>query len=465
MKFLLLLFALLAPIHGAILLPTRPSNDPFYNAPEGYEDAKVGDILQYRNTPKAITGAFFPSKVQNSWQLLIRSEDSFGQPNVFVTTIIQPFNADPSKLVSYQVYEDAAKIDCSPSYAIQYGSSITTLATQAELPFIGVLLNQGYYVVVPDYEGPKLTFTVGRQSGQAVLNSLRGALQSSNFTGLDESPDIVLWGYSGGSLALGWAAALQPYYAPELEPRLLGAAVGGFVTNITATAEATDGTVFAGIVANALGGLGNEYDLLKTTFSDDANLLMKFRVNQFDDFCLVDSLINFVGTQFFTGAVRIFRSGFGLLDKPGIREIVEGNGLVYLDAVPKIPIFIYHGTIDAVVPISNVRKTYQRWCDGGIASLEFAEDESNGHITETIVGAPAALSWIMSRFNGDAPVSGCQQTKRLSNFEYPGVPASVLDYFQSIFKTLVGAGLGPDIQKDQVSAAGIAKLPSLVPSA
>ncbi|RCK62967.1 Lipase 4 [Candida viswanathii] len=464
MKFLFLLFALLAPIRCAILLPTKPSRDPFYNAPDGFEDAKVGDILQYRKTPKAITGAFFPSKVENSWQLLIRSEDSFGQPNVFVTTIIQPFNADPSKLVSYQVYEDAAKIDCAPSYAVQYGSSITTLATQAELPFIGVLLNQGYYVVVPDYEGPKLTFTVGRQSGQAVLNSVRGALKSGNFTGLDASPDVVLWGYSGGSLALGWAAALQPEYAPELEPRLLGAALGGFVTNITATAEATDGTVFAGIVANALGGLGNEYDLLKTTFADDANLLMKFRVNQFDDFCLVDSLINYAGTHFLSGITRIFRSGYGILDKPGIREVIEGNGLLYASEIPKIPMFIYHGTLDGIVPIFNSKKTYQKWCGAGIVSLEYAEDATNGHITETVTGAPAALTWIMARFNGTAPVSGCSHVQRISNFAYPGVPAAILEYFESLFKTLVGAGLGPDVQKDDISVSGLSKLSSLLAS-
>ncbi|RCK66367.1 Lipase 4 [Candida viswanathii] len=464
MRFLLLLFALLAPIHGALLSPTKPSNDPFYNAPEGYEDANVGDILQYRTTPNAITGAFFPSKVQNSWQLLIRSEDSFGQPNVFVTTIIQPFNADPSKLVSYQVFEDAAKLDCAPSYALQYGSSITTITTQAELPFIAVLLNQGYYVVVPDYEGPKLAYTVGRQSGQAVLNSVRGALKSGNFTGLDESPDVVLWGYSGGSLALGWAAALQPQYAPELEPRLLGAALGGFVTNITASAVAADGTVLAGIIANALGGLGNEYEDVKNALLNDTTTLLRSRVNQFDDYCLIDGVINFAGTQFFTGAARLFRSGYDLLNRPEFREIIDGNGLVYYDAVPSIPIFIYHGTLDEVVPISNVRKTYQRWCDGGIASLEFSEDATNGHITQSITGAPAALTWIMARFNGTAPVSGCSHVQRISNFAYPGVPAAILEYFESLFKTLVGAGLGPDVQKDDISVSGLSKLSSLLSS-
>lgn len=62
-----------------------------------------------------------------------------------------------------------------------------------------------------------------------------------------------MWGYSGGSLASGWAAGLQPNYAPELGGNLLGAALGGFVTNITATAEATDGTVFARDYGKCLG--------------------------------------------------------------------------------------------------------------------------------------------------------------------------------------------------------------------
>ena len=150
--------------------------------------------MQHRSTPKPITGAFFPSKVQNSWQLLVRSEDSFGNPNVLVTTVLQPFNADSSKVVSYQAYEDSAKFDCAPSYAIQYGSDISTFATQAEMPFISVLIDQGYYVVVPDYEGPKLTFTVGRQSGQATLNSIRAALKSGNLTSIDENAKVVMWG-------------------------------------------------------------------------------------------------------------------------------------------------------------------------------------------------------------------------------------------------------------------------------
>lgn len=68
-----------------------------------------------------------------------------------------------------------------------------------------------------------------------------------------------MWGYSGGSLATGWAISLQLKYAPELKENLIGAAVGGFATNITAVAEAVDGTVFSGFIPLALNGLANEY--------------------------------------------------------------------------------------------------------------------------------------------------------------------------------------------------------------
>ncbi|CAX40803.1 secretory lipase precursor, putative [Candida dubliniensis CD36] len=454
---LFLLFLLAAPIYAGLIFPTKPSKDPFYNAPEGFEKAAVGDILQSRVTPKSITGGFIPLKIQNSWQLLVRSEDSFGNPNVIVTTVMEPFNADPSKVASYQVFEDAAKADCAPSYALQFGSDWSTLATQAEMYLMAPLLDQGYYVVSPDYEGPKSTFTIGKQSGQAVLNSIRATLKSGKITNVKEDAKVVMWGYSGGSLASGWAAALQPDYAPELSGNLLGAALGGFVTNITATAEATDDGIFAGIVANALGGVANEYSEFKEILQNDTDKQSVF--DQFDSHCLADGVINYIGTSFLSGDHKIFKSGWDILKNPTISKVVEDNGLVYQkQLVPKIPILIYHGSIDQIVPIVNTKKTYQNWCDAGIASLEFSEDATNGHLTEAIIGAPAALTWIIDRFAGKQTVSGCQHVQRLSNLEYPNIPSSMVDYFKAALDVVLHLGLGPDIQKDQVSAEGIKKL-------
>ena len=198
-------------------------------------------------------------EVKNSWQLLVRSEDSFGNAAAIVTTVIKPFNADPSKVVSYQSWEDAANIECSPSYGMQFGAPLSSVQTQVDMIFIVPLLNKGYFVVLPDYEGPKSTFGVGRQSGKATLDSIKAVLKTKDFSGINDDAQVAMWGYSGGTIAAGWAATLQPKYAPELKKNLIGAALGGFVINITATAEATDGTLFAGLIPNALNGLANEF--------------------------------------------------------------------------------------------------------------------------------------------------------------------------------------------------------------
>ena len=109
----------------------------------------------------------------------------------------------------------------------------------------------------------------------------------------------------------------------------------------------------------------------------------------------------------------------------------------------------------------SIPKTYQNWCDAGISSLEFAEDASNGHLTEAIMGAPAALTWIIDRFDGKQTVSGCQHIQRFSNLEYPNIPSSIANYFKAAMDVVLHLGLGPDVQKDQVSPEGIKNLDQL----
>ncbi|CCG25012.1 hypothetical protein CORT_0G03360 [Candida orthopsilosis Co 90-125] len=453
MKFWFVVFLLVHGIFAAVIAPVKPSQDKFYTPPDGYEDAEVGTILKYRKTPVPLSGIINEVHAQNSWQLLVRSEDTFGNPNAFVTTVIQPFNATSNKVVSYQTWEDAANLDCSPSYGIQYGADITTLISSFEMYFMGTLLDQGYYVVTPDYEGPKSTFTVGLQSGKATLNSIRAALSSGNLTGIDSDAEVMMWGYSGGTIASGWAAAIQSEYAPELSDNLIGAALGGFVTNITATAEATDGGLFAGLIANALGGLGNEYSNLTTFMEEKVSTAEKPSFERRDDHCLVDSILGNIGSQFFSGEDRWFPDGWQIFDDEPVDSIVKNNGLVYQPEkyLPQIPMFIYQGTQDNIVPIKSAKKTFQQWCEWGLESGEFAEDEATGHITEVFVGAPAALTWIINRFNGVKPVQGCNHTSRASNFDYPGISQSYVDYFTAALNIVLGFNLGP-LSKREVNS-------------
>ncbi|KAI5965107.1 hypothetical protein KGF57_000900 [Candida theae] len=450
MQYWIVLFLLLDSIFAATVQPVKPTKDKFYTPPDGYEDSEVGTILKFRKTPLPLTGIINTVNVKNSWQFLVRSEDTFGNPNAFVTTVMEPFDAKPDKVVSYQTWEDSADLDCSPSYAIQQGSGWTTLITQFEMYFMGALLDQGYYVVTPDYEGPKSTFTVGLQSGRATLNSIRATLNSGNLTGIDPGAEVIMWGYSGGTIASGWAAAIQNEYAPELSDNLIGAALGGFVTNITATAEAVDGGIFAGLVSNALGGLGHEYPDLAEFMDKKVSPQQEPNLAKSDTHCLIDSILDNLGTEYFTGESKWFPDGWKVFEMEPVDTIVKDNGLVYQprNYTPQIPIFIYQGTQDNIVPIKSAKRTFQQWCEWGLESGEFAEDEATGHITEVFVGGPAALTWINNRFDGVPPVQGCNHTSRASNFDYPGLSQSYVDYFTAALNIVLGMELGPLSKRD-----------------
>lgn len=457
MRDLILFLSLLQTIFASLFSLKPPSQDDFYKAPAGFKAAKPGDILKTRKSPNKPSSLYALVEVQNSWQLLVRSEDSFGNPNAFVTTIIQPKNADPSKVVSYQNWEDASNINCSPSYGLQLGAPLSTILTQLDMTFIVPPLKSGYYVVLPDYEGPKSTFGVGRQSGKATLDSIKAVLKTKDFSGINDDAQVAMWGYSGGTIAAGWAATLQPKYAPELKKNLIGAALGGFVINITATAEATDSTLFAGLIPNALNGLANEFPDFKKRMYEVVEKRYEGALQQGTQHCLGGAILHFAFDQVFTGDHRYFEQGYGLLEEEVFNRTILGNSLLYMDQeyLPDIPIFVYHGSLDGIVPIPDVHGVYKNWCDWGIDSFEFAEDSLNGHLTEIVVGAPAAITWLDARFDGQPVVEGCKKTTRITNFSYPNISDSTRNFFKGILDSLTASQLGPGVTSDNVTLSGL----------
>ncbi|PVH18295.1 uncharacterized protein CXQ87_001215 [Candidozyma duobushaemuli] len=115
-------------------------------------------------------------------------------------------------------------------------------------------LAKGWYVVVPDYEGVQVWSYYTR------LYSCY--FEFSEFSVIRPDAKAAVYGYSGGTIASEWAAFLQPKYVPELKNNPICCAIGGWVTNITLTAEATDGAKSAGLLPIAVNGLINEYPIL-----------------------------------------------------------------------------------------------------------------------------------------------------------------------------------------------------------
>lgn len=428
-----IIFVVLSTTLYALQIPLiLPGQDPFYLAPANYESLPLGTILKFRPTPNKLVNICFTFELKSSWQILYRSQNSFGEPTAIVMTVMEPFNSQPSKVLSYQTFQDSANINCSPSYGFQFGAPLSTIASQLDMRFLVPALKQGYYIISSDYEGFNSSFVAGRQLGYAVLDGVRAAIRSQSISGIHPLAKVVLWGYSGGSIASSWAASLQPTYAPELKQHLLGCALGGFVTNITATAEITDGGIFAGLIPLALHGLSNEYQEFRQVVHDNLDPQHMDFFNQGSERCFAGGLNFFRFRSFFLGSNRTFPRGFDLLHDETIGKIIEENCVCHLNQtfLPQIPMFLYHGLFDEIVPITGPRHIFNRWCSWGIKSLEFAEDLLTAHVGQQIVGAAAAWTWIENLFNGGKPVEGCVHTQRLNNlYFYPGVKQETKDYF------------------------------------
>ncbi|CAK9440097.1 uncharacterized protein LODBEIA_P41970 [Lodderomyces beijingensis] len=439
MYILLSLLCLCPFANCSVLNLLPPSQDPFYQPPRNLANLDPGTIIKHRPTPQKLSNVFFTFNLKNSWQLMYRTTDTFGNATATIITIMEPHNATADKVISYQTAEDSAHIDCSPSYGFQFGAPHSTLMTHLDMRFMIPALSRGFYVISSDYEGPNSAFLAGMSSGYATLDGIRAALQSGNITGISNEARVVIWGYSGGSVPTGFAACLQSSYAPELSRSLIGCAMGGIVVNITSAAQAADCTVFSGLIPLALNGLCNEYPVFEREIYDNIgpNHLENFIWSQTN--CWIPGMYHYQYTNFFTGDNRTFQRGFDILQDAQIRRIVNENCLINLNQsyLPQVPVFVYHALLDEVTPLQDALQLYRQWCDWGIRSFEFAEDFLNEHVSEQAFGAGAAWTWIEARFDGVEPVSGCEHTSRWNNLYYPNVSQDVRDLLTGYNHTLI----------------------------
>lgn len=435
----------LKPINAVPLTVTVPSQDSFYNIPDVLEMYNNGQIIKMRKTPHPLRRAKQQINIKNAWQAMVRSTDSHGSPNAIVTTIIEPYNADPEKIVSYQLFENSACIDCPPSYGLQLNANETTLTELDEMYFMDMALNKGWFVIAPDYEGPKAAFSASIQEGQATLDSIRAVLNSANTTGIAPYAKVVMWGYSGGTIPTSWAAALQPTYASELKRNLVGAAFGGLVSNITSTAELLDGGEHVGLTVASIAGLSSEYPEFKEAVYQDMYPNKTTQFNEIYNLCMTPEGPFYADQYIFSGPDRYFKSGWDILKNPAIQEVLNENTLAYNNSrgVPEIPLFLYHGEKDLMASYDQVQRVFDNWCEWGINSFEFAADSSVGHHLEAATGLGAAFEWITKRLNGEVPLQGCSKTVRVSNIFYPGIDQAIADFIGATLKSWFGLKIGP----------------------
>jgi hypothetical protein len=84
---------------------TFPDDDEFYRAPSGYEKAALGSILRHRPVPNPLSiDNKTPLQLKSAWQIQYRTQNSVGDPEASIVTVLVPHNARPSHLFIYAYY-------------------------------------------------------------------------------------------------------------------------------------------------------------------------------------------------------------------------------------------------------------------------------------------------------------------------------------------------------------------------
>ncbi len=376
-----------------------PSSDAFYKPPSPLPAGRPGDIIRSRRSTFTLDPLLkAPVPFVNAWQVLFRSENASGAPIAVSGTVLVPmlpwFGPGRRPIVSYTVGTRGIGDACAPSYTLSQGTDYEGL-------FIASALNKGWAVAISDMEGlgtpGQHTYEVGRSQGKAALDVVRAAERLSG-SGLSSANPVGVMGYSQGGTSAGWAAQLQPSYAPEL--LLKGVVAGGVPADLDAVARFLDGQLAFSFALLAAVGYDTAYPDLKLGSylnADGQKLLTEMK-----DLCLVsvDGIKGLVGTAFHHFSDYTTVNPLGTLSwQARLRENRLGS------VRPTVPVFQPHALFDEIVPLAQADQLHKDWCALG-ANVTW-KTYLGEHALGLVESQPDALSFLVDRFAGRTTRGNC----------------------------------------------------------
>lgn len=371
--------------------PLRPPDeDLFYQPPPGYQHARPGDTLRSRTVELGFLGVI-PQRVQAT-QLLYRSTNMHGEPEVAVTTVLLPERHDPERvcpLLSYQCAIDAVNSRCFPSYALRRGAKPIGAFVQSEYLLVAAALAQGWAVSVPDHEGCHGMWGAPHEPGFRILDGVRAALHSDRL-GLSPSAPVALWGYSGGGLASAWAAEHSFDYAPELN--VVGAVLGSPVGDCGSVARGLNGSFFAGMAALMIAALTHVFPGAQRVVDEHSSDEGKKLLEELHAMTTAQAVWRLRGTDI---GSYVDMSADELWELPEVREVFDATKLC--QSTPSAPILVIQAVHDNIINVDAIDKLVACYEQAG-AAVTYHRDRFCGHLLLHPLSAPMALRWLGDRF-------------------------------------------------------------------
>jgi hypothetical protein len=372
-----------------------PSVDPFYTYDGPLGGVPPGAVLDTRTMPYGFHDLATPI---TSTQVLYRTTDQFDRPTTTVATVLRPLVSRPAKLISYHMAYDALGSECDPSYTLTGNGSYSQAGTLEQGVITGYLA-AGFTVVVPDYEGPDLEWTIGRQSAFAALDGVRAA---ESVLGLPASTPVGLAGYSGGSVPTQWGAEVAPVYAPELN--IVGAAAGGLPVNLAHNLPYVSGSKsWAGVIPALIVSYQRAYDLDTSAFLSPYGQQI---VDTVSSQCINAFASRYPGL---TDGEMVRAPYASLLGVPSVVESINDN-IMGTAGAPRVPILLavgdVDGTGDSVMVTGDVEGLAHQYCGSGVA-VTYAQYNRMSHGEAFLPFQAQAAQFFADRFAGVPPTNNC----------------------------------------------------------
>lgn len=293
---------------------------------------------------------------------------------------------------------DALGSQCDPSYTLT-GAGQQGAAGTLEQGVISGYLSNGYDVVVPDYEGPQLEWTVGRQSGYMALDGIRAA---ERVLRLPASTPVALAGYSGGSVPTQWGAEVASRYAPEL--RIVGAAAGGLPVNLAHNLPYVSGSKdWSGVIPALIVAYRRAYGLDVDSFLSPKGTRI---VNQVQHQCINDFASKFPGL---TDASMVRAPYTSLLQVPSVSAAIADN-VMGTAGTPRVPMLLAvgdaDGTGDGVMVTRDVAGLARKYCRQGVP-VTYAQYNGLSHGDAFFPFQADTARFLTARFAGAPKTSTC----------------------------------------------------------
>lgn len=373
--------------------PPRPA---FYEAPAVLPGTN-GAVIRSEKMTFLLDPLDATSLVRNAQRVLYRTTNRTGKAIAVSGTVLVPrspwIGVGSRPVIGYAPGTQGMADRCAPSRQFSEGIEYEGLGIEG-------LLQRGYAVAMPDYEGLGTagihTYMDRVSQGRATLDVVRAAQRLSG-TGLSPTSPVGLMGYSQGGGAAASAVELASTYAPDL--RLKGAVVGAVPADLAKVATTLDGGLYSAFAFFALRGLSASYDVDLSPYLNDRGRAVS---DQVETACVFDLL-----NQSFVKSSTLSASGqpmSALMAVEPFRSIVESQRIGTIK--PTVPVLVTHSVIDDVIPYAVGRQMARSWCAKG-ANVWFSSNLAPGHVGGIVPQTVEALPFFEARFAGLPQLSNC----------------------------------------------------------